>query len=78
MSEEQIRTFVPNIPAPRRSIEDMMVAFVQGYEPVQDLRPALAMQVRTCSGKCGRTVAIDVALCVRCRNMSQHPAFGRG
>lgn len=77
MSEEQIQTLVPILPSQRLSIEDRLIAFVQDFEPVRDIRPAQTMVVRDCSGGCGRTVAIDVALCVRCRNVSQHPAFGQ-
>ena len=67
---------VPNqtaVPTQRPSLEGMsdgeLIAFVQHYEPVVAIHP--------CAGKCGRTVAQGIALCVRCRNVSQHPAFGR-
>lgn len=62
--------------APDRMSDEELVAFVQNYEPVKDVRKP-DNHVRECSGKCGRTVALDVALCVRCRNTSRHPAFGR-
>jgi hypothetical protein len=46
------------------------------YEPVLDMRTDAEM-TRPCAGRCGRVVALDIALCVLCRNASRHPAFGR-
>jgi len=77
MSIDQVQT---GVPTQRRSLETMtedeMVAFVQSFEPVRVVSDA-SVQMRACAGKCGRTVAIHVALCVVCRNTSSHPAFGR-
>jgi len=53
-----------------------MIRFVQHYEPVLDMRTDSEI-TRQCAMGCGRVLAIDVAVCVRCRNASRHPAFGR-
>ena len=77
MSIEQIQPGVPTQRSPLENMtEDQLVEFMATYEPVRVVQDA-AEQMRPCAGKCGRTVAIHIALCVVCRNTSSHPAFGR-
>jgi hypothetical protein len=66
----------PLIPTQPSLGEERLLAWMAKYEPVLDMRTDAEM-TRPCAGRCGRVVALDIALCVLCRNASRHPAFGR-
>ena len=74
MSIDPVRTPL-TLPLTQPLSEDDLVSFMEAYEPVTDV--GLHKGTHACSGGCGRRLSGGVALCVRCRNASSHPAFGR-